>query len=173
MWLRSPNPEATLAAGRLLGESLGSEGVVIGLEGPLGAGKTVFVKGLAAGLGLDPAGVASPTFVIAHEYALPVGGALVHVDLYRVESEAELENAGLLDWLAPERVVVVEWSDRLPAALPRERLTVVIERDREGSHRRLNAIASGAGVQDLVARWGAALRQAPNARGLEIEAHVP
>jgi tRNA threonylcarbamoyladenosine biosynthesis protein TsaE len=174
LWLRSPSPEATFAAGRALGVCLERSGAVIGLEGPLGAGKTLFVKGLAAGLGLEPAAVASPTFVIAHEHPLPDGRVLVHVDLYRVESEPELENAGLLDWLRPGRVVVVEWSDRLSRALPAERLTLRFERDPErDSHRRLNAIASGAGAQELVARWGAALERAPDRCGLEIEARAP
>lgn len=174
MWLRSPSPEATAAAGRLLGQSLATGAGVVGLTGPLGAGKTVFVKGLAEGLGVDPGAESSPTFVIAHEHALPAGRSLVHVDLYRVESEAELENAGLLDWLTPQRVVVIEWSDRLPRALPADRLTLAIERDPDrDSHRRLNAIASGAGAQDLVARWSAALRQAPDRSGLEIGVRVP
>jgi tRNA threonylcarbamoyladenosine biosynthesis protein TsaE len=144
---------------------------VIGLTGALGAGKTLFVRGLAEGLGVDPGLVASPTFVIAHELPIAAGRSLIHVDLYRVESEAELENAGLLDWLAPGRVLVVEWADRLPHALPPERLTVGLERDAaEGSQRRLNAIASGAGAQEILARWVAAIRAAPAGAGLTIEA---
>jgi len=174
LWLRSPSPEATFAAGRALGACLTQGGLVIGLQGPLGAGKTLFVKGLAAGLGLEPGAIASPTFVIAHEHPLPGGRALIHVDLYRVESEAELENAGLLDWLGPDRVVVIEWCDRLPGALPEDRLQVRIERDPDrDSHRRLNAIASGAGAQEVAARWGAALDRASDRCGLEIEARAP
>ena len=171
MWLRSPSPEATVRAGRLLGECLGGDDAVLGLVGPLGAGKTLFVRGLAEGLGADPDLVASPTFVIAHELPIPHQRTLVHVDHYRVGSEAELENAGLLDWLAPGRVLVVEWADRLPRALPADRLTVALERDAAAdSQRRLNAIASGAGAQEILARWSAAIREASAGRGLEIEA---
>lgn len=102
-------------------------GFVIGLTGPLGAGKTEWVKGLAAGLGVAPELVASPTFVIASEY--PGRRPLVHADFYRIESEGELEAAGFLDWLAPGRVVAIEWADRFPRALPADRVEVRLARD--------------------------------------------
>jgi len=109
---------------------------VVELAGPLGAGKTTFVKGLAAGLGLAADAVASPTFVIAHEHALPGGAArrLVHVDGYRLADEDELEAAGWSDWLVPGTLVVVEWGDRFPEALPADRLRVALgRRDEAGS----------------------------------------
>ncbi len=82
----SPDPEHTFACGADLGRSIGRDGLVIALVGPLGAGKTVFVKGLADGLGIDARLVSSPTFVIAQQYPIPVGPeALHHVDLYRLE----------------------------------------------------------------------------------------
>lgn len=102
-------------------------GFVIGLTGPLGAGKTEWVKGLAAGLGIAPDLVASPTFVIASEY--PGRRPLVHADFYRVESEGELEAAGFLDWLEPGRVVAIEWADRFPHALPTDHVEVRLSRD--------------------------------------------
>lgn len=121
----SPDPETTFALGALLGRAIGARGLVIGLIGPLGAGKTLFVKGLAEGLGLDPSVVSSPTFVIAQQYPLPDGPeALHHLDLYRLESEDELEGIGLRDWLAPGQVVAVEWLDRFPQALGEARLEV-------------------------------------------------
>jgi len=129
---------------------------VVALEGPLGAGKTVFVKGLAAGLGLDPAGVSSPTFVIASEYPARAGLRLAHVDLYRVESPAELDAAGFLDLLEPGAVLAVEWADRLPEALPRDRLELRIERpDPEAAPTRrvLHARASGHTSEAVLARW--------------------
>jgi len=186
--LRSRSPDATRAAGRLLGRVLGQagqgatrtgvhagpEGGVIALEGPLGAGKTLFVKGLAEGLGLPPEQVSSPTFVIANEYPIAGGGVLAHIDLYRLESQAELESTGYLDWLAPGNVVAVEWSDRLPEALPADRLTLrfAARSDADpdeagGSQRRLNAIASGPDAEDLLARWRAAIAD-PAVEGLEI-----
>jgi tRNA threonylcarbamoyladenosine biosynthesis protein TsaE len=164
---RSPSPDATRAAARALAGCLGPEGLLIALVGPLGAGKTAFTKGLAEGLGVDPARVASPTFTIASEYALPDGSRLAHVDLYRVETTAELEAAGFLDLLAEARVVAVEWADRLPGALPAERLTIRIERpppaeaDAAGAARVLHATATGEASRAVLARWSAALDRMP------------
>lgn len=128
---RTTTPEATRALAAALGRAVPPEGLVVALVGPLGAGKTVFAKGLAEGLGLDPAGVASPTFVIASEYPLsPAQGRprrLAHVDLYRVESARELEAVGFDDLLAPGVVLVVEWADRFPAALPPDHLELRFE----------------------------------------------
>ncbi len=124
----SRDPEETFAAGRELGRAIGADGVVIALVGPLGAGKTVFVKGLAEGLGLDPRRVSSPTFVIAQQYPLSEGpDVLHHVDLYRLEAEQELEDLGFDDLLAPGAVLAVEWADRFPAVLGRDRLTIEFE----------------------------------------------
>ncbi len=102
---------------------------MISLAGELGAGKTVFVKGLAEGLGIDPASVSSPTYVIASQYAGPAGGVrLSHVDLYRLQSAAELELAGFYDLLEPGALVAVEWGDRFADALPADRLEVTLAR---------------------------------------------
>ena len=83
-------------------------GAVVLLEGELGAGKTVFVKGLAAGLGLDPADVTSPTFALVHEYGVS-GGApvLVHADLYRIPVGASIADLGLDD--RGSAILAVEW----------------------------------------------------------------
>lgn len=102
-------------------------GFVIGLDGPLGAGKTEWVKGLASGLGIAPELVASPTFVIASEY--PGRRPLVHADFYRLESEGELEAAGFLDWLEPGHIVAIEWAERFPHALPVDHIEVRLARD--------------------------------------------
>jgi tRNA threonylcarbamoyladenosine biosynthesis protein TsaE len=101
-------------------------GFVVALEGPLGAGKTEWVKGLAEGFGIEPDLVASPTFVIANEY--DARRRLVHADLYRLEHDGELDAAGLGDWLAPGQVVAVEWADRFPGAMPEDRVVVRIAR---------------------------------------------
>lgn len=131
---------------------------MLALVGPLGAGKTVFVQGLAAGLGVDPEAVASPTFVIAHEHVAAGGRRFAHVDCYRVGSVAELESAGFLDLLEPGAVVAVEWGDRFEQALPADHLTVTFSRrPGEGSRRWLSAVASGPAAEALLARWCAAI----------------
>lgn len=156
MQFRSPSPEATHRAAALLAAVVGEGGLLVALVGPLGAGKTVFVKGLAEGLGVPAGAVASPTFVIASEYPLPGGRRLAHVDLYRVRSAAELEAAGFLDLLGPGSLVAVEWSDRLPEALPADRLEIRLARpDAAGDPllRVLNAVAFGETAEGALARW--------------------
>ena len=93
-----------------------SMGAVLLLSGDLGAGKTAFVRGLAAGLGIDPGDVTSPTFTIVHEYR---GGRLplIHVDLYRLD-RADLDEIGLDQDLAATGVIAIEWSERLSRAIP-------------------------------------------------------
>ncbi len=152
----SPSPEATRAAARALAGSIGAEGLVVALVGPLGAGKTAFARGLAEGLGVDPRVVTSPSFVIASEYQGAGGRRLAHVDLYRVGSQAELEAAGFLDLLEPGAVLAVEWADRLPGALPRDRLELRIDRpDPEAAPARrvLHARALGRTSEAALARW--------------------
>lgn len=95
--------------------------------GPLGAGKTLFVRGLAEGLGHAGDLVTSPTYVICQEYRSPGAPVLAHLDLYRVAGEAELEATGFLDLLAPGVLLAVEWADRLPGALPDDRIEVSFE----------------------------------------------
>jgi tRNA threonylcarbamoyladenosine biosynthesis protein TsaE len=97
---------------------------LIALTGDLGAGKTQFAKGFAAGLGVE-ATVSSPSFVLMTEYLgrLP----LFHLDLYRLADDVEAWSGGLLDERQIEGVTLVEWAERLGAALPRARLEVHIE----------------------------------------------
>ncbi|TMD38308.1 MAG: tRNA (adenosine(37)-N6)-threonylcarbamoyltransferase complex ATPase subunit type 1 TsaE, partial [Chloroflexi bacterium] len=108
MDLVSSSAAETERAGMLLGERLHAGDVVL-LTGELGAGKTTYVRGTAQGTG-SRAPVASPTFQLVRIY--PGRVQLAHVDLYRVESSAELRDLGLEE-LAQQGAVVVEWGDRL------------------------------------------------------------
>jgi tRNA threonylcarbamoyladenosine biosynthesis protein TsaE len=94
-------------------------GTVIGLVGPLGAGKTTFVQGFAAGWGVADLGqVVSPTYTLLNAYPGP-RGTLWHMDFFRLEDAGQIVSLGLDDYLpAPEGVTLVEWSDRFPEALP-------------------------------------------------------
>ena len=164
MRLRSRSPEASRAAARALARSLDERGLLVALVGPLGAGKTVFAKGLAEGLGIDPVRVASPSFVIASEYEAASGARLAHVDLYRVESAEDLEATGFLDLLEPGALVAVEWADRFPEALPADRLELRLERPLGGSadaQRVLSARGSGVVAASVLVRWREALDGLP------------
>ena len=153
---RSRSPEETRAGARELAEELGEGGACIALLGDLGAGKTVFAKGVAGGLGVPEALLASPTFTIAHELPTARGLPLVHADLFRVEGAAELEAAGFTDWLAPGVVLLVEWADRLPGELPPDHLEVRLRRPPEAPEvREVEARAHGPASAALLARWRA------------------
>jgi tRNA threonylcarbamoyladenosine biosynthesis protein TsaE len=115
--------EETRALGRALAGVLRPGDVVV-LAGDLGAGKTTFAQGVARGLGVyEP--VTSPTFTIVHQYEGHV--PVAHVDVYRLETIAELHDLGFEEVLDDGRVTLVEWGDMVAQALPRERLAVRIE----------------------------------------------
>jgi tRNA threonylcarbamoyladenosine biosynthesis protein TsaE len=156
MRFASQSPADTRRVAAALGAGLQRDGGVVSLTGSLGAGKTLFVKALAGALGLDERSVASPTFVIAGEYpcARPSGpGRLVHADFYRVESAAELEAAGLFDWLEPGTLLIAEWGERFATALPDDRLEISIATGEVPESRILEARALGPRSQALLERW--------------------
>lgn len=100
----------------------------VALHGDLGAGKTTFVKQVAAALGIDPTDVVSPTFGLIHVHAGPTC-RLVHADMYRLPDAADLHETGWDDAVAPPCWAFVEWPERITAALPADRLDVVITID--------------------------------------------
>jgi tRNA threonylcarbamoyladenosine biosynthesis protein TsaE len=102
-----------------LGEKLAAvirDGELVVLSGELGAGKTVFVKGLAKGMGINEEAATSPTFSIVHEY---IGKReLYHLDLYRMTDTIELNEIGWNDYLQRQGVVVIEWGEKAGEFLP-------------------------------------------------------
>ena len=111
----SHSPAETIALARTLAATL-RRGAVLALSGDLGAGKTHFVKGLAAGLG-TAASVTSPTFTLLHEYP---GGRLplYHFDFYRLDTADEALRIGLDEYLDGDGACVIEWAEKFPALLP-------------------------------------------------------
>lgn len=112
------SPEETMDIGEKLGKML-KPGNVLALFGDLGAGKTTITKGIAKGLGLT-ADVHSPTFTLIHEHPGPT--PLYHVDLYRLESELEVEGIGIEEYIYSDGVTIIEWADRMRSMLPPDRL---------------------------------------------------
>ena len=114
--------EATQAVAFEMAAGLGAGDVVL-LSGDLGAGKTAFVRGLAAGLGADPDEVSSPTFTLVHEYR---GGRLTlyHADLYRL-TRARTEELGLEERSVVEGVLAIEWPDRLTRPIQGARIVEI------------------------------------------------
>lgn len=123
--LHCPDPEALEPLARALAAVV-RPGDVMLLHGPLGAGKTTFTQILARALGVgEDQYVSSPSFALLHEYQgrLP----LAHMDLYRLADEEEVEEAGLLDALAEDRLCLIEWPQRLGSLTPAARLDIYLE----------------------------------------------
>ncbi|TGA96215.1 tRNA (adenosine(37)-N6)-threonylcarbamoyltransferase complex ATPase subunit type 1 TsaE [Sporolactobacillus shoreae] len=137
------SPEETMAFSELIAEYLQSDDVLT-LSGDLGAGKTVFTKGLAKGLGIGEM-VSSPTFTIVKEYKsgrLP----LFHMDVYRISDE---EDIGLEDYFDQEGVTVIEWAENIPSWLPDDYLNIEIEKLDEHS-RKMTITSHGGRSESLL-----------------------
>lgn len=148
--LRCDSVEATRSLGARLGAAAVA-GDVIAVRGPLGAGKTELARGVARGLGVDGR-VASPTFVLLAEHDGPT--PFFHLDAYRLDGADDARAGGLLDERLAEGVVLIEWPERLGAALSSRRLDVAIDgagdeprvvrlTATDDRHRRLVAAAGG------------------------------
>ena len=127
-------PQETAALAEQLGAAA-EAGTVLCLVGDLGAGKTLFTQGFARGLGVTEE-VTSPTFALMNQYCgrLPV----THFDLYRLEREEELDEIGFYEFAEPSGgVVLIEWADKFPDALPKPHIRLEIERGDTEDERRL------------------------------------
>jgi tRNA threonylcarbamoyladenosine biosynthesis protein TsaE len=120
----SNSPAETEAIGRRFAEHIDA-GSVVALKGDLGSGKTLFVKGLVAGLG-GSADVTSPTFTILHEYQ-GGRGTVYHFDFFRLEDRESVARLGLDDYFFGEGVAVIEWADRFPEFIPEQARWILFE----------------------------------------------
>lgn len=146
--IESDSPERTYALGEALGRVL-APGHFVGLVGDLGAGKTQFVRGVAAGANVPASEVASPTFAIVYPYRGRV--ALHHADFYRLADRDELYATGFFD-LLPGGAMLVEWLDKIPEAAPADFLLVQFEVV-DDERRRITARATGDVHAALLRAW--------------------
>jgi tRNA threonylcarbamoyladenosine biosynthesis protein TsaE len=128
------SPAETIAFGRQLAAQL-SPPLIVLLRGDLGAGKTTLVKGIAEGFQAASAqDVTSPTFTLVHEYR-GLRATLYHIDLYRIDTERELETLGLDDLLAPDSILLIEWGEKFPRFVRDRNVEIVLERVGEDDRR--------------------------------------
>jgi tRNA threonylcarbamoyladenosine biosynthesis protein TsaE len=125
--VRSGSVEETRSIGAAFARSL-VPGVTLSLEGPLGAGKTEFVRGFCDGLGVVSV-VTSPSYTLWNEYETADGHRVMHLDCFRLAGARELEELGLEDRRDPGGFVLVEWGDRALAALPPRTIRIRLEPD--------------------------------------------
>ena len=125
--------EETVELGRQIAQQLPHKTTVL-LIGNLGAGKTTLTQGIVEGLGAAHRNeVASPTFTLIHEY----GPKVYHIDLYRLDTEAEVATLGLDDLFDREAIVLIEWGERFPRLMPHHRIEIRLEHLPEDDSRRI------------------------------------
>jgi len=118
---KTSSDEETVELGRTIALTLPKKACIL-LIGNLGAGKTTLAKGIIHGLGVaKPDEVVSPTFTLIHEYG---EGRVYHIDLYRLDKAEQLATLGLDDIFDRESVVLIEWGERFPALMPKQRIEI-------------------------------------------------
>jgi len=126
--------EETFAFGRTLAAKLTAPKCIL-LTGDLGAGKTTLTKGIAEGLhAARKEDVTSPTFTLIHEYRAN-GNSVFHIDLYRLETERELQTLGLQDLMNEKSILLIEWGEKFPWVVERCHLQISIERTDESERK--------------------------------------
>jgi len=132
--INTHSPEETIAFGRTLAETLAPPKLVV-LRGVLGSGKTTLVKGIAEAFdAASEEDVTSPTFTLVHEYRSPRVN-VYHIDLYRVDTQRELETLGLDDLIAENSVLLIEWGEKFPRFERERDVEIVLERVGESERR--------------------------------------
>ena len=143
------SPEEMIDLGKRLGELL-FDGAVIGLSGPLGAGKTTLARGIAEGLGIEEGYVvSSPTYTLIQTYPCAELD-LHHLDLFRIKGRDDLDSTGYRDHVGGGAVLMVEWPEREPSVLPAENLLVQI--DYMGEGREVTLLPSGERYEEMVGK---------------------
>lgn len=128
------SPEETIALGRTLVGLLSPPKIVL-LRGDLGAGKTTLAKGIAAGFAAaSEDDVTSPTFTLVHEYHGPDVN-LYHIDLYRVDTQRQLETLGLDDLISNNSVLLIEWGEKFPRFVRERDVEIALERAGENERK--------------------------------------
>jgi tRNA threonylcarbamoyladenosine biosynthesis protein TsaE len=128
------SPQETIELGRKLARSLAPPKLVL-LRGDLGAGKTTLVKGIAEGFhAASQDDVTSPTFTLIHEYR-GRGVSIYHIDLYRVDTQRQLETLGLDDLIAPDSVLLIEWGDKFARFVREKDVEIMLEQTGENERK--------------------------------------
>lgn len=126
--------EETIAFGRTLADLLTPPKLIL-LRGDLGAGKTTLVKGIAAAFeAASEEDVTSPTFTLIHEYRSPQA-SLYHIDLYRIDTQRELETLALDDLRAEDSILLIEWGEKFPRFVRERDVEISLEREGESERR--------------------------------------
>ncbi|MCK5695332.1 MAG: tRNA (adenosine(37)-N6)-threonylcarbamoyltransferase complex ATPase subunit type 1 TsaE [Desulfobacula sp.] len=148
--IESKSSDQTFKLGEQMGKEI-SQGISIALQGELGAGKTTFVQGLAKGLGVcGKYYITSPTFNIINEYPVHCL-TLCHLDLYRLESEDELEDIGFDDLVDDTHIIVVEWPEILKRISFKFDIEIIFKFD-EQYNRIISIFASGQAGSNLLSK---------------------
>jgi tRNA threonylcarbamoyladenosine biosynthesis protein TsaE len=136
--ITTSSPEETIAFGRTLTQLLAPPKLVL-LRGDLGAGKTTLVKGIAAGFeAAEEEDVTSPTFTLIHEYRGPQAN-LYHIDLYRIDTQRELDTLALDDLRSENSILLIEWGEKFPRFVRERDVEISLERKGE-NERKINLI---------------------------------
>jgi len=120
---RSDSPNDTFSLGQRVASFL-TAGSVVALQGELGSGKTFLVKGIAKGLGIEET-ITSPTYTIISEYRS--SPSLYHIDAYRLDNDEDFENLGGGEIINSGGISLIEWSERIPKLLPKEKITIILK----------------------------------------------